>query len=313
MKTEEPRPGRPGHPVACYLLATRPPFLLVTLIAVGIGIATAYHSAESLHPLAAFLTLLGALLAHAGANVLNDYYDALSGCDDHNHERLYPFTGGSRFIQNGLLTPRQTLRFGLLLLLATALIGLALLPYAGPLLLALGCTGLLLGWAYSAPPLALNSRGLGELTIAIAFGPLLVVGSDLVQRGTLHPLPLYASLAYGLLTAALLYINQFPDRRADALSGKHHWVVRLGPHRARWGYLLLTLLANLILLLLVATQQLPALALLALLSLPLSLLAARDLLQYADQPAHLCRAIPLTILALSSHGVLLILALSVGG
>ena len=82
------------------------------------------------------------------------------------------------------------------------------------------------------------SRGLGE--IAIAAGWLLVVmGTDFVQRGGFASTPLVAGASYALLVASLLFINQFPDRKADAIAGKRTLVVRLGADTAKWGYLLL--------------------------------------------------------------------------
>ncbi|MDP1635484.1 MAG: prenyltransferase, partial [Gallionellaceae bacterium] len=88
------------NPLLRYFAATRPPFLSVTFAACLIGLATAAADGTVLRPLAAFFTVFFALVAHAGINVLNDYYDALNGTDAANTERLFPFTGGSRFIQN---------------------------------------------------------------------------------------------------------------------------------------------------------------------------------------------------------------------
>ncbi len=298
-----------SQPVAKYLAATRPPFLLASVAPVIIGLATAYHDNVTLIAFTALLTLLGAMLVQAGVNVLNDYYDALNGTDAMNQERIYPFTGGSRFIQNGVLTERETAVFGTLLFAVSAVIGLVLLPYAGFGLVGVGFVGLLIGWAYSAPPLALNSRGFGELSVALGFGFWIPLGTDMVQRGDFAALPLLAAAPYALLVAGLLYINQFPDRVADAAAGKHHWVVRLGPQRARWGYLALVLGAYGMLPLLVLVGALPVPALLGLIALPLSLRAAADVLRFAAIPARLAPAIRLTIAAMLLHSVTLSLGL----
>jgi len=304
----EPTPQYFRHPVARYFAATRPAFLLASLVAGLLGLATAsHHDALRSVPLA-LLTLIGALCAHAGANVLNDYYDALNGTDARNSERLFPFTGGSRFIQNGVLTLAQTRNFGYALLVTVVLVGLLLLQYSASDLLVLGVAGLFVGWAYSATPLKLNSRGLGELCIAVGF-LLIVVGADFVQRASFAALPWLAGMPYALLATNLLYINQFPDRAADAASGKRHWVARLKVRRARWGYALLALLAYAVLVMLVVPGILPAVALVGLLAAPLSFVAARQLLRYADEPRQLVGAIKLTIAAMLIHGVALLLAL----
>ena len=84
----EPSAERLGNPLKRYFLATRPPFLLASLIPVLLGLASAVADGVVLAWLPVLLTLLGALLFHAAANVLNDYYDALSGTDECNRQRL---------------------------------------------------------------------------------------------------------------------------------------------------------------------------------------------------------------------------------
>ena len=81
-----------------YFAATRPAFLSVTFVGCLLGLATALGGGIHVDPALASVTLFFALVAHAGANVINDYYDARSGCDAANTERVFPFTCGSRFI-----------------------------------------------------------------------------------------------------------------------------------------------------------------------------------------------------------------------
>lgn len=308
----EPSAEQLTNPLKRYFLATRPPFLLASLVPVLIGLATAHAGGVTLDGLSALLTIIGAVLVHAGANVLNDYYDALNGTDEGNTERLFPFTGGSRFIQNGVLTKRQTARFGALLLGGAMLLGLILWARSGNGLITLGLFGLLIAWAYSAPPLALNSRGLGELCIAIAFGVLIVTGADYVQRGHFDWFPLQVAISYGMLTSSLLFINQFPDRKADEAAGKQHLVVRLGPQRARWGHLLLVLGANGYLIAMVAMGTFTPWVLLALAAALPGVKAALELLRHASVPAQLGLAIRLTILCVLAHGLLVAVGLTMG-
>lgn len=303
----EPQPGK-LHGLALWLAATRPTFLSVTLLGCLIGLATAYVDRVPLDVGKAALTIVLALLVHAGVNVLNDRYDALNGSDAVNTRRVYPFTGGSRFIQNGVLSPELTGRLGYGLLLAVIPAGIWLAAHTSPGLWWLGGVGLLLGWAYSAPPLQLMSRGLGELAIVGGWW-LVTVGTDYVQRGSFAALPMRLGLPYALLIASVLYINQFPDREADAQVGKRTLVVRLGTENARWGYLLLVLLANLWLLMLVGRGSLPTLAALAAFTLPISLQAGRQLLRDAAQPEHLRQAIMHTLLACHLWGALLVIGL----
>lgn len=310
MNAAEPSIDRyADRPLALYVAATRPAFLAASAVPALLGLASAYHGGARISVWAALLTVLGAVLAHAAINVLNDFYDARNGTDALNTERLYPFTGGSRFIQNGVLSSRQMGWFGVALMLATMLVGVALLMQSGAGLLVIGGAGLLIGWAYSAPPLALNSRGFGELCVALGFGLLIPAGADYVQRAGFAALPLYAGLPFALLALDLLFINQFPDYLADRAVGKAHWVVRLGPRRARWGYLLVVLLGYFALAALVGSGRLPAWCLLGLLTLPLSLFASFDLVRHAERPQRLGAAIRCTVLALLAHGLLVSMGL----
>jgi 1,4-dihydroxy-2-naphthoate octaprenyltransferase len=300
-----------ANPAARYFAATRPAFLTAALLACTVGFASAAHDGIAFGVVPAVVTLLFALLAHAGANVLNDYYDALNGTDAQNTGRIFPFTGGSRFIQNGVLTLAQTRNFGYALMACVAVAGLWLMAQSAPQLLYVGLAGLFIGWAYSAPPFRLNSRGWGELCIAAGF-LLIVVGTDFVQRKTFAAAPFVAGLSYALLAMNLLYINQFPDRAADTAAGKLHWVARLPVQQARWGYALIAAAAYLWVVAAVALGMLPLSALLVLLALPLSLQAARQLLRHAAQPQQLGGAIKLTIAAMLAHGALLSIGLILG-
>lgn len=244
MPSAEPTLAALSNPARRYFLATRPAFLTVTLVAALIGLATAFSSGLALNAATAGVTVLFALVAHAGINVLNDYYDALNGADGLNTERLFPLTGGSRFIQNGVLTLRKTGLFGTLLLTLVVAAGLWLAWMSAAGLIWIGAAGLFIGWTYSAPPLKLNSRGLGEICVWAGFA-LIALGADFVQRASFSLMPLTAVTAYALLVTDILFINQFPDRKSDEASGKHHWVVRLGAERARWVYVVMAATAYL--------------------------------------------------------------------
>jgi 1,4-dihydroxy-2-naphthoate octaprenyltransferase len=310
MPSAEPTLAAYRNPLARYLAATRPAFLSVTLVGCLLGLASAFAGGVALSLPTACVTLFFALVAHAGINVLNDYYDALNGSDAANAERRYPYTGGSRFIQNGVLSLRATGVFGYALLAAVVPAGLWLTQRSAPGLIWIGLAGLAVGWAYSAPPFRLMSRGLGEA--AVACGWLIVVlGADFVQRGVFSAAPLVAGLSYALHVANLLFINQFPDLKADTAAGKRNLVVRLGPDHARWLYPAILALALLWLIGAVLAGALPALALVALVSAYPALSATRLLLRHARRPEALDPAIRATIGAAMLHGALLTGALLV--
>lgn len=304
-----PKPLEPtlelmSFPVLRYFSATRPAFLAVTFVGCLLGLASAAYSGLGIAPALATATLFFALMVNAGANVINDYYDAISGCDGANTERQFPFTGGSRFIQNGVLSLRATGIFGYALLVAVVPAGLWLTAVSGLALMLIGLAGLVVGWAYSAPPLKLQSRGLGEFAVTTGW-LLVVVGTDYVQRRGWSFVPVAAGLGFALLVANVLYINQFPDVKADAGAGKSTLVVILGVQRARWGYAIIAVLAYGWLVAMVVAGRLPWPAALATLPALASIAAVRRLWSNADQPLELVPALKLTIVAASTHGLLL--------
>lgn len=299
-----PEPSRerlPGLPSRCFL-ATRPAFLSITLVGVLLGWANAWRSLLPFQGGEGLVTLVFALVAHAGANVINDFHDM--DTDARNTERLFPFTGGSRFIQNGVLSSRAVALLGYGLLLSVVPAGVWLLLQSGPGLLWIGLLGLFAGWAYSSPPLRLAARGQGELAIVLGWA-LVVTGSDYVQRGAFALRPIMAGIAFGLMVANLLYINQFPDAVADAAAGKRTVVARLGRRKAVNGYAVIAFCAAFNLVAAVVAGVFPLSALAALLALAPGYKAWRLLRQHAEQPAALRPAIRMTIVSAHLFGLLL--------
>lgn len=243
-------------------------FLLVSLIPTSLGAAVAFAQ-TSRFDLALFaLTMLAVWCYHAGTNLLNDYYDHVSGTDDINRVRT-PFSGGTRVIQEQLLPAAQlkiaaVIAFGLGTVLFFILISLTGWP-----LLALVAFGLCSGWFYTWRPVWLAYRGFGELFIMLNFGPALVWTGFYTQTGRVDLMSLLIGLVVGLWAAAIITINEVPDYIADKAVGKNNLVVRLGPANGLklWATLLYVALA--ILLGGVFTGLLPRQLSLALLALPL--------------------------------------------
>ncbi len=289
-------------PWTIWLQMTRPGFLSLTAVACVLGTAIAAACGHGPHWGTALATLLLACLAHAAGNVLNDVHDALSGADAANTGAIPPFTGGTRLIQQGVVSVAQTRALARLLLFWLAAFGLLLAVRTNGWVLVLGLAGALLLWAYSAPPLALMARGLGEVVIA-AVWTLVVIGADAVQRGTVFIVPALTAVSYGLLAANILLLNEFPDAAADARVGKRTLVVRLGPQAAALLYAAIGLTAHLWLALGVQWLYQPEPALWGLLSAPLTLAAAVLLWRRRHRPQQLRPAIVLTIAAAHLHGL----------
>ncbi|MEY4726187.1 MAG: hypothetical protein RLZ36_814 [Pseudomonadota bacterium] len=287
---------------------TRPGFLIITVVACVLGTSVAAVCGYGPQWVLALTTAVLAVCMHAAANVINDYHDALNGADAANDQGLFPFTGGARLIQNGQVTPRDTYRLAKALLMCVLPAGGVMAVYTGGGLIGLGALGILLGWGYSTPPLMLMSRGLGELTVALTWG-LVVVGADYVQRGQFDWVPAAVALSYALLVGNILIINGFPDARSDAQVGKRTLVVRLGARGAAGLYFLEAVLAHAWVVWGVGRLIHPEPVLWGLLSLPFSLVAAVLLFKHGKQPTRLKPAIVLTIAAAVVHGVAMSVAL----
>ncbi len=261
----------------------RPPFLTASVVPVLLGAAVAWSESGEFSLSLFLLTLVAGVCVHAGTNVANDYFDHKSGNDEINVEYVRPFSGGSRLIQKGLLSPRAVLVESLVLFAIGGAIGVYLTVVVGPAILVLGIIGVFCGFFYTAPPVNIAAKGIGELTVGVNFGILMTLGSYYVQTGRFSVGAFLASLPVAILIADVLYINEFPDCTADKAVGKRHLVVRLGKERAVWGYLALTLAAYLAILIPVVTRAVPPYCLLALVTLPIAMKAINvAILNYAD-------------------------------
>ena len=235
-----------------WLKASRAPFLLDVILCVCLGAAAAWHEAGTFDPWILAACLAGVMLLNAGTNLANDYYDHLSGADEANPSPT-PFSGGSRAIQDGVFSAKRIRNAAFLCFALSAAVGALLLwrmsgiapQGAGSLypwpVLAFGAVGALSGLFYTAPPLKLGYRGFGEFLAGFNVGPVAILGSYYAQAGTLSWGVAVVSLPLGLLSSALLVINQLPDVEPDRAAGKRHLVARFGTGFGAWAYLALVL------------------------------------------------------------------------
>jgi len=299
VRAETPRPSR----WALFVNATRLPFLTATFVPALLGTAVAWRDGALNLGLFA-LTLLGAGLFHLGTNVLNDYFDHRSGADEANLTPT-PFSGGSRLIQRGLIEPASLLRLALSLYVSGTVVGLVLAALRGPELLWFGLAGFGLGFLYTAPPVRLVHRGLGELAVGLGFGPVIVLGSYWVQVQRWSREAVLLSIPVGLLIAAVLYINEIPDRMWDAKAGKRTIITRLTPAMSINGYGLLMAAAYLAIVAGVAARALPVPTLLGLLTVPMAWRAFQGLRRHHAFPYRLIPANATTIFAHLFTGLLM--------
>lgn len=219
-------------------MAARPRTLGAALAPVLIGTALAFGDGFRAW-LAALAAALGATLIQIGTNFANDYFDFLKGTD--HAGRLGP----TRVTSAGLVSPEQIRNAFLLTFALTALPGLYLIYAGGWPILVLGLLSIASGILYTAGPYALAYIGLGDLFVLLFFGFAATAGTYYVQTHTLSPAVLWASLAPGFLSMAILTANNLRDRTTDAASNKRTLAVRFGAGFARAEYLFCWLVAAL--------------------------------------------------------------------
>jgi 1,4-dihydroxy-2-naphthoate octaprenyltransferase len=295
-----------------WIVAIRAPFFTASVAPALVGVAVAFFEGYAVHWWHAALTLVGLLAIHGGTNLANDYFDHVTR-DDWVNVTPTPFSGGSRVIQEGIISPRAMFIYSLACFAVGIACGLYLWRVTpGNVVLWLGLAGVASGSLYTAVPVTIGYRGVGELFVGLNFGPLAVLGAHYVQAGQLSPAALMASVPVGLLIAAVLYINEFPDYEADKQVNKKTLIVIFGPERARYGYITLIALTYAAIAAFVAFGGLPAWALLGLLTLPLAVKAAAVLMRHYREPYQLIPANALTIVVHFATAVLLSAGLALG-
>jgi 1,4-dihydroxy-2-naphthoate octaprenyltransferase len=240
--------------------ATRPKFFPASVLPVVAGTAWGVHTAGTIDLTVFLLALLATVCVHAASNVLNDVGDEVGGTDRINDQRIYPYTGGSRFIQMGILSQSSMARLGVGLLVAAAAMGLALFIEKGPAILLFGLAGITLGVLYSLGPIRLSSLGIGETAVAVAFGVIPVTGAAWLQGASIDTGLILFSLPVSIWVGAILMINEVPDIEADGSTGKNTLPVRLGLAGTSRLYLTINIVAAFVVIYMTLQNMLPMLA-----------------------------------------------------
>jgi 1,4-dihydroxy-2-naphthoate octaprenyltransferase len=204
-----------------WFLAIRPKTLPAAVCPVLVGSALAFQ-ADGFQAVPALLCLVFALLIQIGTNFANDYYDYLKGADTEERQ------GPKRMTASGRISLKSMRRMTAMVFLAAFLVGLALVPYGGWWLLAVGVLSIALGYGYTAGPFPLAYLGLGEIFVMIFFGWVAVGCTYLVQAGGTNAVVLLAGTAVGALSTNLLVINNHRDVETDIKADKRTLAVRFG-------------------------------------------------------------------------------------
>ena len=226
---QDTRPEPPGA-VSVWFLAARPKTLWASIAPVVVGTAMAFGDG-GFHATAALVALACSVLIQVATNFANDLFDYQKGADTEARQ------GPLRVTQAGLVTPGMMKRGIVVVLLLTLLGGLYLIWRGGWPAVFIGVFSVACGMLYTGGPRPLGYMGLGDLFVLVFFGPVAVAGTYYVQALTVDATVVVAGLAPGLLSVAILAVNNLRDVDEDRRTGKRTLAVRLGPGFARGEYI----------------------------------------------------------------------------
>ena len=296
-KSSQEKSSEKTSRLSLYIKELRAPFLSASVLPIVLGgvLVPGWDKAGKLL-LFALIILCGSLI-HLASNTMNDYFDFKSGSDSPDTCKT-PFSGGSGLMVEKLLVPGEVLILSICLLALAALTACVILYLSpGPplFILLFGAAGVFLGYIYTAPPFSFVYRGLGELTIFLAFGPLTVCATYYILSGNISISPFLYPLAPGIMTTAILWINQFPDYETDKRAKKKTLVVQIGLSRSRYIYFILIALTATTLVVGSLYGQLPMKTLWALFFILPAIAAAIILHRHYLTPSRLIPAMASTI------------------
>lgn len=213
-----------------WYLAARPKTLPAGIVPVLVGGAIAYGDGR-FHWLSFLAALIGGAAIQIGTNYANDLFDFTKQTD--NAERIGPL----RVTQAGLANPRQTAIATAMAFSLAVTAGSYLIYRAGWPVVVIGLVSIVCGLLYTAGPLALAYLGLGDIFVFIFFGPVALAGTYYVQAHQISTPVILAGIPFGMISTAILTVNNLRDVDADQKGGKKTLAVRFGRTFARREYL----------------------------------------------------------------------------
>jgi len=219
-----------------WLLATRPKTLLASICPVLLGTVLAWQKAQ--FQLWIFLfTLTFALLIQIATNLSNDYFDCIRGAD--TKERKGPI----RVTQAGLVSPKTIRLAFILTFLSALLIAIPLALVGGVWIWIFAALSIVLGYLYTGGPYPLAYIGLGDLFVLVFFGPVACVGTYYLQTLQINMETCILGIGLGLISTAILVVNNLRDIEEDRKARKKTLAVRFGKAFSRFEYTACILLA----------------------------------------------------------------------
>ncbi|MCZ7536624.1 MAG: prenyltransferase [Acidimicrobiia bacterium] len=264
LATTNPPPGR-LDPVSRWLVLTRASVLPMTLVAASLAGLLAVFRGDDVRWALFALSAAGLVLAHVANNLMNDLFDLEVGNDTEDYPRnLY----SPHPVLSGMITKRRLAASALTVNVACLAIMVYLTIERGWAITAFALGGFLLSAAYTAPPLRLKKRGLGEPTVVVVWGPLMVGGTYYAATGGIPAAVLLASLPYAILCTTVLMGKHIDKLPWDAPKQTNTLPVLLGEARARRATQAMFVAFYVLVAAWAATGVLPVATLLVVLSMP---------------------------------------------
>ncbi|MEZ5378108.1 MAG: 1,4-dihydroxy-2-naphthoate polyprenyltransferase [Acidimicrobiales bacterium] len=286
-----------------WVLGARPRTLPAAVVPVAVGTAAAVGVAEGgIIWWRAVAAMVVSLALQIATNYVNDYADGDRGTDDAR-------VGPVRLVASGLATSGEVKRAAAAAFAVAGIVGGALAVAVGPELFVVGAASILAGWAYTGGPKPYGYLGLGEVFVFVFFGLVATVGSTYVQTESITELSVVAAVPVGLLSVALLVVNNLRDIPGDTVSGKQTLAVRMGDPATRNLYLALFALVGVFILVAAVDRPPAAIALVGLLLAAAPIRAVRE---GALGPA-LIPVLGMTGKAQLAIGALFAVGLAIGG
>jgi 1,4-dihydroxy-2-naphthoate octaprenyltransferase len=245
---------------AIWWRASRPFTLTASIVPVLAGSLLAAERRDVFDPILFTYAMLGSVLIQIATNLANEYYDYVQGLDTPSS------LGPAGIIVRGLVSPPTVLIACVLTFAAASILGLAITWVVGWPILAVGIASVLAGYFYTARPLALGYRALGEIEVFVFMGVLMVMASYYVQAREWSWDALLLSLPIGFIVTAILQANNLRDIDDDRSKGRVTHATLLGRRLATYEYLALLVATYASLVAAVAASAVPAAALVALVS-----------------------------------------------
>ncbi|HEX2619896.1 MAG TPA: prenyltransferase [Phototrophicaceae bacterium] len=295
-----------------FIRLGRPLFLVGAIVLHLLGVVMALYRGADLN-LPAFVWGQIAITAIQWmTHYSNDYFDQTA---DRANTTPTHWSGGSRVLVEGGLPPQVALITALTLagIAAASALILALIVQTGAFTLPLLLTALCLAWFYSAPPLRLHSRGLGEITTTLLVPGLVPLTGFYLQSGRLELFPVLLVLPLMGLQFCMMLTIELPDAAGDADTGKRTQIVRHGAVWARHWHNIVLIMSYLSLPLLTLVGMPPLVALLAGCTLPLAMwriwLGHGDHPEYWNQMGFISVALLIGTAALEMVGLMVLILL----